>query len=186
MNIRETALPPILVIEPAVFADHRGYFLETFQAERYRGAGITFPFVQDNLSLSRRGVLRGLHLQNPHPQDKLVFAAHGSIFDVAVDVRSGSPTFSRWVGEWLSAENARQLFIPKGFAHAFCVVSETAVVAYKCSTLYAPEAEMTLIWNDPDIGICWPIDTPIVSNKDAAGMRLRDIPLDRLPALCET
>ncbi len=181
MRVTPTELPEVLVVEPRVFGDERGYFLETFQARRYAQAGIPGPFVQDNLSFSRRGVLRGLHYQHPHGQGKLVWVLQGEVFDVAVDIRRGSPTFGRWVGVWLSAENRRQVWIPPGFAHGFCVVSETALFAYKCTDYYAPEAEGTVRWDDPDLGIAWPVRDPIVSPKDAAGLRLRDVPAERLP-----
>ncbi len=181
MRVTPTELPEVLVVEPRVFGDERGYFLETFQARRYAQAGIPGPFVQDNLSFSRRGVLRGLHYQHPHGQGKLVWVLQGEVFDVAVDIRRGSPTFGRWVGVWLSAENKRQLWIPPGFAHGFCVVSETALFTYKCTDYYAPEAEGTVRWDDPELGIAWPVSDPIVSPKDAAGLRLREIPAQRLP-----
>jgi dTDP-4-dehydrorhamnose 3,5-epimerase len=182
MKVRDTPLPGVFVIEPAVFGDDRGWFVETFQAERYHAAGLKSHFVQDNLSWSRRHVLRGMHFQEPQAQAKLVFVLSGTVFDVVVDIRRGSPSFGRWTGEWLSGENRLQLSLPVGFAHGFCVVSEGALFAYKSSAFYAPQAEMTLAWNDPDVGIRWPVDAPVLSAKDAAGARLRDIPTDRLPA----
>ncbi|RMG87623.1 MAG: dTDP-4-dehydrorhamnose 3,5-epimerase [Candidatus Dadabacteria bacterium] len=185
MRVVETELPGVLLVEPRVFGDERGYFLETYQARRYAEAGIPGPFVQDNLSFSRRGVLRGLHYQHPHGQGKLVWVLQGEVFDVAVDIRRGSPFFGRWVGVRLSAENKRQLWIPPGFAHGFCVVSETALFAYKCTDYYAPEAEGTVRWDDPALAIDWPVADPVVSAKDAAGLRLAEIPPERLPAYGE-
>ncbi len=181
MRVTPTDLPDVLIVEPRVYEDERGYFLETFQAHRYAQAGIPGPFVQDNLSFSRQGVLRGLHYQHPHAQGKLVWVLQGEVFDVAVDIRKGSPTFGRWVSVWLSAENRRQVWIPPGFAHGFCVVSETALFTYKCTDYYAPEAEGTVRWDDPDLGIAWPVSKPIVSPKDARGLRLKEIPAERLP-----
>lgn len=181
MQVIETELPGALIIEPKVFGDKRGYFLESFHAERYRDAGIACPFVQDNISASARGVLRGLHLQHPQAQDKLVYVIEGEVFDVAVDVRHGSPHFGKWTGVTLNAENHRQFFVPKGFAHGFCVTSERAVFAYKCSDLYAPEHEMSIAWNDPAIGIEWPIQDPALSEKDRQGRTLADIEPEKLP-----
>lgn len=181
MKIIETRLPGVLIVEPKVFGDARGYFMESFQAERYAEAGIAGPFVQDNLSFSRRGILRGLHLQNPRPQGKLVQVLQGEVFDVAVDVRVGSPTFGQWEGVILSAENARQYYVPPGFAHGFVVTSETALFAYKCTDYYMPQSEISLLWNDSDIGIEWPVTEPQLSAKDAAGVRLADIDPARLP-----
>ncbi|MEJ5239504.1 MAG: dTDP-4-dehydrorhamnose 3,5-epimerase, partial [Limisphaera sp.] len=167
-------------IEPRVYGDARGYFLETWNERRYREAGIPGPFVQDNLSFSRRGAVRGLHFQNPSAQAKLVYVLEGEVFDVAVDLRRRSPTFGRWFGVRLSAENKRQLYIPVGFAHGFAVLSETALFAYKCTEFYAPEHEVTLLWNDPDLGIPWPVDQPVLSDKDQRGRRLRDLPPEKL------
>lgn len=181
MKVIETQLPGVLIVEPKVFGDARGYFMESFQAARYAEVGIAGPFVQDNLSFSRRGILRGLHLQNPRPQGKLVQVLQGEVFDVAVDVRVGSPTFGNWVGVTLSAENARQLYVPPGFAHGFAVISETALFAYKCTDYYMPQSEISLLWNDPEIGITWPQLEPQLSAKDAAGVRLADIDPTRLP-----
>ena len=181
MRVVPTDLPDVLVVEPRVFGDHRGYFLETFQARRYAEAGIPGPFVQDNLSFSQRGVLRGLHYQHPHAQGKLVWVLQGEVFDVAVDIRRGSPTFGRWVGVRLSGENKRQLWIPPGFAHGFCVLSETALFTYKCTDYYAPEDEGTVRWDDPDLGIEWPVEEPALSAKDAAAPMLAEIPVERLP-----
>ena len=181
MNILRTDLDGVLVLEPKVFSDDRGFFLETYHRIKYRGLGITVEFVQDNLSFSHKGTLRGLHYQHPHGQAKLVQVLEGHVFDVAVDVRKESKNFGRWVGVHLSSENKRQVYIPDGFAHGFCVLSETALFLYKCSDLYAPECERGVLWSDPDIGIEWPVKEPILSEKDAVYPRLRDIPLDRLP-----
>jgi len=181
MRVLETELPGVRVVEPKVFGDERGYFLETFQAARYGAAGLLEVVSQDNLSSSQSGVLRGLHLQNPNGQAKLVSVLAGEVFDVAVDVRLGSPQFGRWVGFPLSAENKRQVFIPEGFAHGFCVLSETALFAYKCSTPYDPDSEITLRWSDPAIGIVWPVAAPLLSPRDAAAPLLTEIPAERLP-----
>lgn len=181
MNVLETKLPGVLIIEPDVFGDARGYFMETWQQARYAQAGLPGNFIQDNLSFSTRGVLRGLHFQNPNAQGKLVFVLHGEVFDVAVDIRAGSPTFGQWVGVTLSSENKRQLYIPEGFAHGFCVISETAIFAYKCTDFYNPAAEGGIIWNDPDIGIDWPIERPVLSQKDSVYPRLKNIPREHLP-----
>lgn len=166
MNIIETRLPGVCIIEPKVHGDARGFFLESFHVERYRAAGITLPFVQDNHSRSRRGVLRGLHAQQPHPQGKLVRVSRGAVFDVAVDIDPRSPTFGQWVGVELSDVNHRQLWIPPGYAHGFQVLSESADFEYKCTDYYHPEAETGVIWNDPDLRIDWPIRDPILSPKD--------------------
>jgi dTDP-4-dehydrorhamnose 3,5-epimerase len=181
MNVIETPIPGVLIIEPKVFGDERGFFLETWNQARYREAGIAETFVQDNLSFSRRGVLRGLHFQNPHPQGKLVHVLQGEVFDVAVDIRIGSPTFGQAVAEVLSADNKRQLYVPPGFAHGFCVTSDTALFAYKCTDLYHPESEGSILWNDPDLGIAWPVTEPELSAKDRAGTHLADLPRERLP-----
>ena len=174
MKVTELDLPGVLLIETRRFDDKRGWFLESWNAARYREAGVDLSFVQDNVSFSRKGVLRGLHFQDPHPQGKLVWVVQGEVWDVAVDVRRGSPTFGRWLGHTLSANNARQLFIPEGFAHGFVVLSETALVCYKCTAPYRPEAERTLRWDDPDVGIEWPISDPVVSEKDAGGSGLAE------------
>jgi dTDP-4-dehydrorhamnose 3,5-epimerase len=163
------ALPEVLVIEPRVLRDERGFFVETYHAPRYRAAGIDVDFVQDNHSRSVRGTLRGLHWQGePHPQAKLIRVLDGEILDVAVDVREGSPTFGRWVAVPLAADTFRQLFVPIGFAHGFLVTSAYAEVEYKCSDVYDPAAERGLMWNDPDIGIVWPVTDPILSARDRA------------------
>lgn len=181
MNVIATKLPGVFIIEPQVFGDARGFFLETWRQERYAEMGIKEKFVQDNLSYSRRGVLRGLHYQQPHAQGKLVSVVHGEVFDVAVDIRVGSPTFGQWVGVSLTGENHRQLWIPPGFAHGFCVVSPTAYFTYKCTDIYTPQAEGGIIWNDPDIGVAWPLADVSLSEKDQVYPRLREIPADRLP-----
>jgi len=180
MNVVPCELEGVLLIEPRVYGDARGYFLETWHERRYREAGIPGPFVQDNLSFSRRGAVRGLHFQNPSAQAKLVYVLEGEVFDVAVDLRRRSPTFGRWFGTRLSAENKRQLYIPVGFAHGFAVLSETALFAYKCTEFYAPEHEVTLLWNDPDLAIPWPVEQPVLSEKDQRGRRLRDLPPEKL------
>ncbi|MER1966549.1 dTDP-4-dehydrorhamnose 3,5-epimerase [Castellaniella sp. GW247-6E4] len=167
MNIIETALPGVLVIEPRVIGDARGFFMETFSARRYRDeAGITLPFVQDNVSRSRHGVLRGLHFQRRHPQGKLIQVIEGSVFDVAVDVDPASPTFGQHAAVALSAVDHRQVWIPPGYAHGFCVTSETAILYYKCTDYYDPADERGLAWNCPELAISWPIDGPILSDRD--------------------
>lgn len=181
MQIIPSRLAGALIIEPRVFGDARGFFMETWNAARYAEAGITAQFVQDNLSFSRRGVLRGLHFQKPNPQGKLVYVLAGEVFDVAVDIRVGSPTFGQWESVVLSSENRRQFYVPAGFAHGFCVSSETALFAYKCTDLYNPAAEGSVLWNDPDLAIPWPVSAPELSAKDAVGLRLKDFPRDRLP-----
>ena len=166
MKFQETRLPGVIVVEPDVFQDPRGFFLETFHARKYRENGIPYDFVQDNQSKSVRGTLRGLHAQRLRPQGKLVRAIRGEIFDVAVDIRRGSPTFGRWTSALLSGENFRQLFVPPGFAHGFCVVSEIAEVEYKCTDFYDPADEIGVLWNSA--GIEWPLRDPLLSKKDAA------------------
>lgn len=168
MNVIDTELPGVKIVEPRVFGDSRGFFLETYNAQRYQEAGINMPFVQDNHSKSSKGVLRGMHYQVTKPQDKLVWCIDGAIWDVAVDTRPGSETFGRWVGVELNTENKRQLLVPKGFAHGFCVLSDEAEVIYKCSTFYAPEDEAGFIWNDPKVGIAWPVENPKLSSRDTA------------------
>lgn len=175
MKVMETALPGVLIIEPKVFGDHRGFFLETFQAERYREAGIRLPFVQDNHSRSGQGVLRGLHFQRSRPQGKLVSVSRGAVYDVAVDINPDSPTCGRFVGVELNDENHRQLWIPPGYAHGFCVLSEIADFQYKCTDYYAPEDEGGLLWNDPAIGIPWPVENPKLSAKDQINPTLEQL-----------
>lgn len=170
----------MIILEPRVFGDQRGYFFETWSEQRYQAAGLPASFLQDNVSFSRRGVLRGLHYQYPHAQGKLVQVLAGEVFDVAVDIRIGSPQRGQWVGEILSETNHRQLYIPPGFAHGFCVLSETAIFSYKCTDYYDASAEGGVIWNDPEIGIEWPIRDPVLSPKDAVYPRLSAIPRSRL------
>ncbi len=180
MKLVATPLPEVLLVEPEAHRDARGFFLEVFHAGKFADQGLTVSFVQDNHSLSSRGTLRGLHLQTEDPQGKLVRCVEGEVFDVAVDVRPGSPSFARWHGATLSAENQLQLWIPPGFAHGFCVVSERAQVEYKCTTLYRPGADLSILWNDPEIGIVWPLAEPLLSPKDAAAPRLAEV-AGRLP-----
>jgi len=181
MKVFKTTLEGVIVFEQKVFSDNRGFFTEIYNKEKYRKLGISAEFSQDNLSFSHEGTLRGLHYQHPHHQAKLVQVLTGHVFDVSVDIRSGSPTFGQWVGIHLSDKNKRQVFIPEGFAHGFCVLSDTAVFLYKCSDLYAPDCEGGVLWCDPDVGIEWPVKEPILSEKDAKYPRLRDIAVDRLP-----
>jgi dTDP-4-dehydrorhamnose 3,5-epimerase len=183
MKVTRTRLPGVLVIDPDVYGDARGFFLETWALPRYVELGVAPTFVQDNLSRSRRGILRGLHLQHPCGQGKLVMCVHGEVFDVAVDVRVGSPTFGEWVGTVLSGENHRQIWIPPGFAHGFCVTSDVALFSYKCTEPYNRETELGIAWDDPDVGITWPLDDPSLSDKDRSFGRLRDVPRERLPSL---
>ncbi len=178
MKVTDTALPGVRLIELESFGDARGYFFELYHTRRYLDAGIDRPFVQDNFSRSIKDTLRGLHFQEPHPQGKLVQVLQGSVYDVAVDIRRGSPTFGRWFGVELSAENKRQLWIPPGFAHGFCVTSPTADFLYKCTEYYVPEADRSIAWNDPDLAIPWPTKAPLLSKKDAAAK-----PLSAAPAL---
>ena len=183
MNLTETRLPGVVVVEPAVFRDDRGFLTEVWNQRRYDDAGLGVRFVQDNLSSSRRGVLRGLHYQWPAAQGKLVSVLHGEVFDVAVDIRAGSPTYGEWVGVTLSSENNHQIYIPPGFAHGFAVLSETALVLYKCTEPYTPSDEGSIRWDDPAIGIDWPVSDPILAPKDAAAPFLADVPADRLPTI---
>ena len=181
MKVIEAALKDVLILEPRISEDPRGFFLETYQRARYRDAGIDVDFVQDNLSFSFNNALRGLHFQHPHGQAKLVQVLQGEVFDVAVDIRKGSPSFGKWCASRLSAANKRQMFIPAGFAHGFCVLSETALFHYKCSDYYTPECESGVLWCDPAMGIDWPVESPILSEKDAAYACLSDITHNRLP-----
>lgn len=181
MKVETTSLPGVLLIEPDVFGDARGFLMETYKRSRYAAQGIETEFIQDNLSYSQRGVLRGLHLQVPNAQAKLVYVLQGEVFDVAVDVRKGSPNFGQWFGATISSENKRQLYAPVGFAHGFCVVSEVAMFAYKCSSEYAPEQEISVRWDDPAIGIEWPISDPQLSQKDKAGLPLAEFGEAQLP-----
>lgn len=179
MNVISTAIPEVLIIEPRIVGDSRGFFLETYQLERYATHGIWRPFVQDNLSRSCRDVLRGLHFQNPMSQGKLVSVARGRVLDVAVDVRHGSPTFGRHVAVELDDENRRQLWVPRGFAHGFVVLSDTADFSYKCDNNYSPKDEIVVRWNDPELAIAWGIDNPSLSARDSTAPLLKDIA--RLP-----
>lgn len=178
MKIIETKLAGVVLVEPDVFEDPRGYFLETYHAAKYAEEGIRGPFVQDNFSHSIRGTLRGLHYQLKHAQGKLVMALAGRIFDVAADIRKGSPTFGQWVGVELSEENKRQMYIPAGFAHGFCVLSDTSDVLYKCTDVYSRTDERGIIWNDPTLAIAWPVAGPLLSSKDQAYPRLAEMDND--------
>jgi len=184
MNIIETVLPGVLIVEPAVFGDARGFFLEAFQKYRYQAAGIPgegLEFVQDNHSRSSKGVLRGLHFQLENPQGKLVSAGTGTVFDVAADVNPDSPTYRQWVGVELSEENHRQLWIPPGYAHGFCVLSDIADFQYKCTALYHPESDGGVLWNDPELDIAWPVETPLLSQKDQQLPMLSEATREQLP-----
>jgi len=180
MKITPTSIPDVLLIEPDVFGDARGFFMESWHAQKYAAQGLDVSFVQDNHSRSSRGVLRGLHYQLEQPQGKLVMVVSGSVFDVAVDIRKGSPTFGQWEGAELSGDNHRQFYVPPGFAHGFCVLSESADFLYKCTDFYAPQDEHGILWNDPDIGIDWPGENFTISDKDAGNGLLRELD-DKLP-----
>ncbi|QDV08764.1 dTDP-4-dehydrorhamnose 3,5-epimerase [Planctomycetes bacterium Poly30] len=174
MEYQPTSIPDVVLCIPKVFGDDRGFFLETFRADEFERECAPVKFVQDNHSKSAQGILRGLHYQNPKPQGKLVRVVEGEVFDVAVDMRKSSPTFGQWVGEILSAENKHMLWVPAGFAHGFYVTSATAEFVYKCTDFYAPENEQSLLWNDPEVGIQWPLvnrEEPLLSAKDADGVR---------------
>jgi dTDP-4-dehydrorhamnose 3,5-epimerase len=181
MNVVETGLPSAVLLEPEVFRDERGYLMETWSARRYAGLGLDVAFAQENVSFSRRGVLRGLHFQHPNAQGKLVQVLAGEVFDVAVDVRIGSPSFGKWAGVSLSGENQRQFYVPPGFAHGFLVTGESALVCYKCTALWEPEDEKCLLWSDPDLAIGWPAAAADLSAKDRAARRLRDFEAGELP-----
>jgi dTDP-4-dehydrorhamnose 3,5-epimerase len=181
VRVSKTAIPGVLTVEPDIHADGRGFFVETYHAERYRHHGIPGPFVQDNHSRSTGGTLRGLHLQVRHPQAKLIRVIEGEIFDVAVDVRRGSPTFGRWVGVALTAASFKQVYIPAGFAHGFAVVSRVAQVEYKTTDVYHPAGELGIAWDDPTLAISWPLTTPILSARDARHPSLVEV-MDKLPA----
>jgi dTDP-4-dehydrorhamnose 3,5-epimerase len=182
MNILETSLHGLKIVEPKIYGDSRGYFLETWSRKRYAEVGIDVEFVQDNLSFSSFGVIRGLHFQYPpDTQGKLVYVLQGEVFDVAVDIRKDSPTFGKWEGVVLSDENKRQVYVPEGFAHGFCVLSETVLFAYKCTAFYNPQAEGGILWNDPGIGIKWPVSDPILSDKDAKYPLLKDWARESVP-----
>ncbi|MGZ5465761.1 MAG: dTDP-4-dehydrorhamnose 3,5-epimerase [Thermoanaerobaculia bacterium] len=177
MKFIQTSLRGVVLVEPRVYADDRGFFLETFHREKFREAGIAGDFVQDNHSRSRRGVLRGLHYQEPTPQGKLVRCSRGAIFDVAVDIRVGSPQFGKWFGVELNEKNQLILWIPPGFAHGFCALTDETDVIYKCNAIYDGMGDRSILWNDPDIGIEWPVKDPLLSTKDAAAPRLKEAPL---------
>jgi dTDP-4-dehydrorhamnose 3,5-epimerase len=178
MNLSpSTTLPEVIIIEPDLFRDHRGYFMETYHQEKFLGAGIDVRFVQDNQSRSSRGTLRGLHYQIKRPQGKLVRAIRGEIYDVCVDIRRSSPRFGKWFGISLNDENKRALYVPPNFAHGFCVLSDTAEFSYKCTDFYFPDYERAIRWNDPDLAIDWPIQDPVLSEKDASCPLLRDAEL---------
>jgi dTDP-4-dehydrorhamnose 3,5-epimerase len=179
VNVIETALPGVLIIEPRVLGDERGFFMETWNAGGFAAAGLDLTFVQDNHSRSQKGVLRGLHFQNPGPQGKLVRVTNGAVFDVAVDLRASSPTFGQWVGVDLSAANKRMLWVPEGFAHGFLTLQPDTDFLYKCTAPYAPQSEFTLAWDDPAVGIEWPVAglDPIISDKDTRGLALAQVPV---------
>lgn len=181
MKVIETNLPGCLIIEPKVFGDARGFFFETWSRPRYAAHGIGPDFVQSNLSRSARDVLRGLHYQLPNSQGKLVSVQEGEVFDVAVDIRQGSPNFGQWTSVLLSAENKRQFWVPEGFAHGFVAISEFALFSYLCTAPYDASADASVAWDDTDIGIDWPVDAPSLSAKDAVAPRLKDVPVSRLP-----
>ena len=180
MKVIPGPLPGLLIVEPTVFGDGRGFFMELWNQRRYRELGLAVDFVQDNLSLSVKGTLRGLHFQNPNPQGKLVEILEGEVFDAVVDLRRTSPTFGRWHGLVLSAENKRQFYVPPGFAHGFVVLSDRALFHYKCTEFYSPKHEQTLRWDDPDVGIEWPVTQPLLSAKDTKAIRWRDLPREKL------
>jgi len=181
MKVIETPLKGALVFEPKVHGDERGFFIETWNYERYKQAGLDVKFVQSNLSKSAKGVLRGLHFQNPNPQGKLVQILTGEVFDVAVDIRQGSPTFGKWHGETLSGDNHKQFYIPEGFAHGFCVLSDYAIFSYMCTNVYDVQADCSILWNDSEIDIDWPIQQPLLSDKDKNALTLANINPNKLP-----
>ena len=180
MKVVPGKLPGLMILEPAIHGDARGFFLEMWNRARYAAAGLDVDFVQDNLSFSAQGILRGLHFQNPNPQGKLVQVLQGEVFDVVVDLRRSSPTFGGWEGINMSGETKRQVYVPPGCAHGFVVRSPSAMFHYKCTAPYSPKDELSLRWDDPDVGIRWPVDQPQLSAKDHSALRLRDIPSDRL------
>ncbi len=181
MRVIETTLPGALILEPQVFGDARGYFYESYNEAKYRAAGVDHRFVQSNVSRSARGVLRGLHYQWPNPQGKLVSVIEGEVYDVAVDIRRGSPNFGKSVGVMLTADNHRHFWVPEGFAHGFCVLSEFATFSYQCTALYDPKADAGIRWNDASLGIDWPISAPLLSDKDSRTPLLQDVDPERLP-----
>jgi len=181
MKITESKLSGVLTIEPQVFGDSRGFFMESWSQKRYQDAGIQQQFVQSNVSKSQYGVLRGLHFQNPNPQGKLVYVLDGEVFDVAVDIRKGSPTFGSYDAVILNDKNHKQFYVPEGFAHGFCVLSESATFCYMCTNYYDSTADASLLWCDEDLAIDWPIDSPVLSEKDAKALSLKDFDKSRLP-----
>lgn len=181
MRVVSTKLAEVKLFEPKVFGDRRGFFKETWSQRRYAEAGVQGTFVQDNVSRSVRGTLRGLHLQYPVEQGKLLYVLEGEIFDVAVDARVGSPSYAQWVGVELSADNHRQVWVPPGFLHGFCVLSDSALVLYKCTAPYDPPSEVGVAFDDPDIGVRWPVEEPVLSDRDRAHPKLRDIDPARFP-----
>jgi len=181
VNVRETKLPGVLVIEPRLFHDQRGYFSETFQESRYAEHGVCGPFVQDNVSYSTKGVLRGLHYQWPDPQAKLITVLSGEVLDVAVDIHRDSPTYGQWISETLSSDNLKQLYVPRGYAHGFYVFSDSAVVLYKVDAYYNPTGAKSLLWNDPEIGVEWPSATPILAKQDAEAPPLNELTIQFSP-----
>ena len=181
MKLIETGIPGLVVVEPVVYGDSRGFFMETWNADRYGGCGLPDRFVQSNISRSAAGVIRGLHDQHPCAQGKLVSVLAGRVFDVAVDIRSDSPTFRQWAGVELSASNHRQLYVPEGFAHGFCVLGDSALLSYLCTTQFNAEFDARIAWNDPDIGIEWPVEPESLSERDRMAPRLRDVPVECLP-----
>jgi dTDP-4-dehydrorhamnose 3,5-epimerase len=181
MKLHKTSLPGVLLIQPKVFHDPRGFFLETYHEEKFREFGIEFKPVQSNHSRSEKGILRGLHFQLEHTQAKIAYVTSGRVFDVAVDVRQGSPNFGQWFGAILDDENHHQIYVPEGFAHGYCVLSERADFTYQCSDIYHPQSEGGIAWNDPNIGIDWPLDSPILSGKDEKWLNLDKTPGDLLP-----
>lgn len=183
MDVIETALPGVLLVRPRIFRDDRGSFQETWRRSRYAEAGIDATFEQDNVATSVGGVIRGLHYQQPDPQGKLVMVLAGEVFDVAVDIRKGSPTFGQWTGARLSAENGHQLWVPAGFAHGYATLSERAIFAYKCTRPYNPEGDAAIRFDDPAIGVEWGLDNPVLSEKDRNAAFLADVPNERLPVL---
>ena len=186
LKFSRESIPEIIMIEPDVFNDERGFFMEFYHSDRYNEIGIKKPFLQDNHSHSKKGVLRGLHYQLKNPQEKLVYVIRGEIYDVAVDIRFGSPTFGQWAGALLSDKNRRQLFIPEGFAHGFCVLSETSDVIYKCTDIYTPGDEYGILWSDSEVDITWPIKKPIYSDKDGKNPKLNEINRKHLPVYQKT
>lgn len=183
MNCIETGISGLLIIEPEVYGDERGFFMETWHSGRYADAGLPEHFVQSNVSRSTAGVVRGLHYQYPNPQGKLIQVLEGKIFDVAVDIRSDSPTFREWVGVELSDRSHRQLYVPEGFAHGFCVLGQAATISYLCTRVFSAEADAAIAWDDPDIGVEWPIQPASLSARDSSAPRLAEIPIDCLPRI---